>query len=151
MSALVDTNVWFPILLERHEHHGVAWRWWERQAAGAAVWCRVAQLGVVRLLTNRTVMGEAVLAPEDAWATWQRLAHDERCSFLAAEPAGVDVMMRANVAGRSPSPKLWADAYLAALADSAGLGMVTFDRDFRRFPSLPALSLLDPSAGDSSD
>jgi len=30
-------------------------------------------------------------------------------------------------------PRLWTDAYLAALSMSAGLRLVTFDRDFERF------------------
>lgn len=144
MPSLVDTNVWFPILRERHEHHRAAWDWWESRQPGEAVWCRVAQLGVLRLLTNPVVMGDELLEPEAAWSTWHRLAHDERCSFLAAEPGGVDALAGACVSGRSPTPKLWADAYLAALAESAGLEMTTFDRGFRRFPVLTRLNLLAP-------
>ena len=143
MDALVDANVWFPILLERHEHHRAASDWWNAAPAGSATWCRTTQLAILRLLTNQTVIGTDVMHPEAAWDTWQRLSHDERTAFLAAEPAGIDLHWRANLAGRVPTPKLWADAYLAALAETAGLEMVTFDRGFRQF-SLTRLTLLTP-------
>jgi predicted nucleic acid-binding protein len=46
------------------------------------------------------------------------------------------------VARREPSPDLWTDAWLAALAHAHDCGMVTFDRGFRSFSKL-RLRLLD--------
>lgn len=42
----------------------------------------------------------------------------------------------ANVAGREPSPNLWTDAWLVALAQSLRCRMVTFGRGFKSFPKL---------------
>ncbi len=47
--------------------------------------------------------------------------------------AGVDALCQKNIAGRSTTPKLWTDAYLAALAEASRMEMVTFDKGFRRF------------------
>jgi len=44
---------------------------------------------------------------------------------------------------REPSPDLWTDAWLAALAEASDCEMVTFDRGFRSFSRLK-LRLLVP-------
>lgn len=48
-------------------------------------------------------------------------------------PGDLERYFRENVTGRMPSPNLWTDAWIAALAESSGLQGVSFDRDFRRF------------------
>lgn len=133
MDALVDANVWLPILVERHEHHPAANAWWETRAAGSATWCRLTQHAVLRLLSNRVIMGDNVHTPAEAWDIWQRLILDERTAFMPMEPPGLDPVWHANIKSRAPTPKLWTDAYLAALAESAGLEMVTFDAGFKQF------------------
>jgi predicted nucleic acid-binding protein len=55
------------------------------------------------------------------------------------------VNLRANIADREATPNLWSDAYLAAIALSTGLQMVTFDAGFRSFPSLNPLVLMTPA------
>ena len=143
MVALVDANVWLPLLLGDHVHHDPAWAWWSGQAAGACCWCRPIQQTVLRLLTNRTVMGEAVLNPEAAWLVWEKLVLDERCAFLPLEPEGLDALWEQNISGPAATPKLWMDAYLAAWAEAARLGFVTFDAGFSAF-TLRNLQLLVP-------
>jgi predicted nucleic acid-binding protein len=54
---------------------------------------------------------------------------------LLADPPGLDDTI-AQLLGRRGEPqpiRLWTDMCLAATAQSAGLRMVTFDRDFERF------------------
>jgi predicted nucleic acid-binding protein len=56
-----------------------------------------------------------------------------------------DVNLSKTLALRdTASPKLWMDAWLAALAMGANLQLVTFDRGFTQFDGLNLL-LLDPS------
>ena len=143
MTALVDANVWLPILVARHAHSRMAQTWWQNRSAGSCCWCRPVQQTVLRLLTNRTVMGEDTLSPDDAWLLWEKLILDERCAFLPMEPAGLEEAWRRNISGRAASPKLWMDAYLAVWADSAGLLFVTFDGGFRAF-SAGHLNVLEP-------
>ena len=68
-----------------------------------------------------------------AWEIYDQCVADERIAFLA-EPEGLDPKLRNFSKGRRASLKLWADAYLAAFASSAGLRLVTFDKAFRAKP-----------------
>lgn len=141
MSALVDANVWLPILVERHEHHRRARAWWDSAGLGEACWCRPIQQTILRLLCNRTIMEDDVFTPENAWWLWEQLVMDERTAFLPLEPADLHDQWSRNIRGRTASPGLWMDSFLAAWAECAGLALVTFDVDFRRYP-LTLLELL---------
>lgn len=143
MSALIDANVWLPILVEWHQHHAPATAWWREQQPASCCWCRPIQQTVLRLLTNRSVMGEDTLTPDAAWLIWEKLVLDERCAFLPMEPAGLDSAWRKNIATRAATPKLWMDAFLAAWAETAALDFVTFDAGFKSYP-LGNLQLLTP-------
>jgi hypothetical protein len=46
---------------------------------------------------------------------------------FVAEPPEVDKRFREKAMGRTASPKVWADAWLLAVADSAEGVLVTFD------------------------
>jgi predicted nucleic acid-binding protein len=35
MKTLIDVNVVFAILVERHAHHSIAWKWWDMQLVGS--------------------------------------------------------------------------------------------------------------------
>lgn len=143
MPALVDANVWLPVLFAGHAHHAAATAWWEAQPAACCCWCRPIQQTILRLLTNRTVMGDDTLTPDEAWLAWEKLILDERTAFLPLEPTGLEDAWQGHITGRTATPKLWMDAYLAAWAESARLTLVTFDSGFRRFP-LSSLLLLQP-------
>lgn len=47
------------------------------------------------------------------------------------EPQGLEQAFRVRTRQRQASPKAWADAYLAAFAETAQITLVTFDRAFR--------------------
>lgn len=143
MPSLVDANVWLPLLDNRHPHHSVASVWWERQSVADCCWCRPIQQTVLRLLTNRTVMGDDTHNSDEAWLAWEKLVLDERCALLPLEPAELNAAWRKNITGRAATPKLWMDAYLAAWADAASLAFVTFDTGFKNF-QLRNLQLLRP-------
>jgi toxin-antitoxin system PIN domain toxin len=143
MPALIDANVWLPILVERHQHHAPATAWWHGQQSATCCWCRPIQQTVLRLLTNHSVMGEGTLTPDAAWLVWEKLILDERCAILPMEPVGLDSAWRKNIATRAATPKLWMDAFLAAWAQTAGLAFVTFDAGFKSYP-LENLQLLTP-------
>ena len=78
-------------------------------------------------------MGRDVLTMASAWEVYDHCCADERIAFLA-EPEALDTGLRRFSSSRRASPKLWADAYLAAFANTAGLKLVTFDRAFRTKP-----------------
>jgi toxin-antitoxin system PIN domain toxin len=143
MTALVDANVWLPILVGRHQHHAVATAWWRERQAATCCWCRPIQQTILRLLTNRTVMGDDTLTPAAAWLVWEKLVLDERTAFLPLEPTGLDSAWHNNIATRAATPKLWMDAFLAAWADAADIALVTFDAGLKSY-QLQKLELLAP-------
>lgn len=144
---LPDINVWLALAVQEHPHHQAALRYWataqaERTREGAAaalagsgsrLWfCRVTMLGLVRLLCQPKAVGPGAL---DTLAAWTLYAHYRALPHigLLPEPEGCDDALRALVGAGPLPPRLWTDAYLAALSVSAGLRLVTFDRDFERF------------------
>ncbi len=126
-----DINVWVALTHGRHVHHTVARDWFNELDADARLcFCRFTQLGLLRLLTAKAVMGDEVLQQPEAWAIYDSWMQDDRVDALE-EPPGLDRRFRARTRLKQAAPKTWADAYLAAFAESAQLTLVTFDRAFR--------------------
>jgi hypothetical protein len=135
-------NVWLALTHERHSHHGSAARWLDEQD-GAIYFCRFTQLGLLRLLTNERVMRVDVLTQRAAWRAYHRWFDDDRVAFHEELDApGLARALEELSTQSGASTKLWADAYLAAFARTAGLSLVTFDRALRAMPQV-SVELLD--------
>jgi toxin-antitoxin system PIN domain toxin len=128
-SLFPDVNVWMALTYNGHIHHRVATEWFESLGASTRLFfCRLTQLGLLRLLTTEAVMGEEeVMSQAGAWEAYDRWLQDDRVAFLN-EPPGIEEAFRAGSRSPRPSPKDWADSYLAAFAVTANLSLVTFDR-----------------------
>lgn len=126
-SSFPDINVWLALLLEDHVHRAAALEWWDGDESETIAFCRVTQLGVLRLLTTAAAMNGKPRTNAQAWAAYERLFEDERVA-LAAEPPGLDAVFQRMTAEEISSSKVWADAYLAAFALQARGAVVTFDR-----------------------
>lgn len=140
-SYLVDINVWLALVYDRHAHHETVRLWFEQLEPGAAAFCRLTQIGLLRLLTNERVMGQDVRGQREAWRLYDRTAGDSRV-FFQPEPSYVEQEFRRLTAGAHPSTNVWPDAYLAAVASAAGMAVATLDRGFRSFRGVDALCLL---------
>ena len=114
------------LLLENHAHREAAQLWWQATDATIA-FTRFTQISVLRLLTTAAAMDGKPLSFNEAWRAYDRLFADERVGLMP-EPAEVEKRFRQNTRGPSASPKLWADAWLLAFAQSANGILVTFDR-----------------------
>lgn len=77
-------------------------------------------------------MDGAPLSNRKAWKLLDTLLEDSRVS-LFPEPPGAEERFRHWSSGKESSPKVWADAYIAAFANAAGAAVVTFDRAFARW------------------
>ncbi len=137
---LLDVNVWLALVAQGHSHHRRASLYWEKEAAAYSAFCRVTQLGLLRLLTNQTVMGDQVLTPAEAWRKYQELIQLSEVRFLN-ETAHLEEQLGLFCDQGRTSPNLWTDAYLAAFAQCHGLRLVTFDQGFSRFKGLDLLLL----------
>lgn len=124
-----DVNVWLALLLEDHPHRPAALRWWDTGEIEAIAFCRFTQIALLRLLTTSAAMGGRPLPMPDAWKAYDRLFDDERVLFMA-EPSGIEPHFRRRSSLSAMSPKVWADAYLAAFARAANGVVVTFDQAF---------------------
>jgi uncharacterized protein len=138
---LVDVGVWLAAVWGRHAHYPVASEWFNRQADDL-VFCRVTQLGLLRLLSNPAIMGGDAVDRSHAWRLFDQLWSDERVLW-ADEPNELDAVWRAISARDDKSHKLWTDDYLAAFAQASDLTLATLDRKLpSRYPSVRVESLL---------
>jgi len=133
--CLADVNVWLALLVRQHEHHKRVRKWFENLAASEAGLCRVVQLGLVRLLANRSIMGDDALSALAAWDLIGELLEDERLDFIP-EPPDLDSVLPGLLNYPVPTGKLVNDAYLAAFAICASRRLTTLDRGFRQFRGL---------------
>lgn len=125
-----DINVWVALTHAGHVHHDVASDWFSTLDDDTRLhFCRVTQLGFLRLLTAQAVMGSDVLTQSEAWQAYDHWHRDHRVTFID-EPVGMDRRFRSLTRLKTASPKHWADAYLLALAETAQLTLVTFDQAF---------------------
>jgi uncharacterized protein len=129
MSSLSfpDINAWLALLRADHIHRKSALRWWESNKSDVIAFCRLTQLGVLRLLTTAAVMNNKPLNMPEAWHVFDRLFEDDRVAVLP-EPHLFEPGFRQFSALRSSSPKIWADAYLLAYAAGSNGTLVTFDK-----------------------
>ena len=119
-------NVWFALATIEHVHSVLARRWWAAEA-GTIAFCRLTQLGFLRLMTTAAAMDGKPLTIAAAWRVYDRLYEDERVRFVA-EPPEIERNFREKAVGKTASPKVWADAWLLATAQEAGGTLVTFDK-----------------------
>jgi toxin-antitoxin system PIN domain toxin len=136
MRYIADANVLLPLLTEGHARRDPAVEWWESRDDGTVGLCLPVRMALLRLLTNIRVMGSGILRPEQAWDAVGKLIDDPRMSLVDQLPQTHAKHWRANITKREPTPDLWTDAWLAAVAQSSACEMVTFDRGFRSFAKL---------------
>ncbi len=128
---LADVNVWLAIAHQAHVHHTIARDWFHSLGRDRLFFCRLTQIGFLRLLTTPGVMGGQVKSQVEAWKAFDEFRRNARVQYLE-EPSGVAEMFRRLTQGQLPYRRAWSDAYIAAVAIQSGLTVSTFDRDFLR-------------------
>jgi hypothetical protein len=127
-SIFLDVNVWLALSYPAHIHQATASTWFASvDESTVFVFCRQTQLSFFRLMTTEAVLGPDVISQTECWAIYDRWINAGK-AVLAREPLAMEAALRKRTTSNSPSPKAWADAYLAAFAETAGLTLVTFDR-----------------------
>jgi toxin-antitoxin system PIN domain toxin len=133
---LVDANVLLYAVNSAARHHEPSRRWLDAALSGqdtvAFAW--VALLAFVRLATKPGLFPRPLSLDQ---------AFDRVDAWLAAEPAVVvepttrhAAIVRSLLAPVGAGGNLVNDAHLAALAVEHRCSIVTFDRDFGRFPGV---------------
>ena len=144
---LPDVNVWLALSAPSHPHHAAAQAYWQQKELPAVWFNRVTMLALLRLLCQPKVMGAATISLPRAAAVYGHFMNMPEVGFLQepARCAPLLTRMLDGTDGGAPLPRLVTDMYLAAFAASAGLRLVTFDRDFLRFEGLDVLRLTSRS------
>jgi toxin-antitoxin system PIN domain toxin len=125
--CIPDINVWVALVHADHPYRQVAYEWWISQDWGKAAFVRQTQLGFLRLLTTDVVMNGKPLSLNAAWGLYDRFFEDERIVFLD-EPHSLEQSFRRLTEESTISPKLWADRWLMAFAETSGATLVTCDK-----------------------
>jgi hypothetical protein len=74
-SFFPDVNVWLALSVTGHRHCAGAWQWMEGLPEEAKLlFSRYTQIGLLRLLTNSSVMGEQTLTLKQTWEGVRPLA-----------------------------------------------------------------------------
>lgn len=79
------------------------------------------------MATTAAAMDGKPLTIDEAWRVYDRFYDDDRVTFVP-EPSDVEIRFREKALGRTASPKVWADAWMLAMAHAAGGVLVTFDK-----------------------
>jgi uncharacterized protein len=130
MTYLPDVNIWIALTSNRHVHHQIATQWLQGIEQDHVAFCRVSELGFLRLLTNAHVMGSDILSPVQAWRVYDEWRSDDRVIFLS-ERKDFTEQWRQLGNQISGGPNAWTDAYLAVFAGHNNATVITLDRAFR--------------------
>ena len=98
------------------------------------IFSRYTQIGLLRLLTNASVMGDQTLTLRKAWNVYDRWLEDPRVEFYP-EPRKLDAGFRQTTEpfGARQASKVVGDCFLLAYAKEIQATLVTFDRALHEF------------------
>ena len=101
-SYLVDINVWLALTWDSHPQHVSASRWYtslNRSGDSTLLFCRLTMLGLLRLLTNRAVMGDSTASIAGALGILRRVESG------SARRTGAGIRRPRQVVSRSPEAR----------------------------------------------
>jgi hypothetical protein len=136
-SFFPDLNVWLALSDGGHSHYVIARVWVNSLAPDdRLIFSRYTQIGLLRLLTNKAVMGDQTLTLGQAWAVYDRWLEDPRVEFCP-EPRQAESRFRQATEpfAAKPASKWVGDCWLLAFAQATHSRLVTFDQalcDFAR-------------------
>jgi uncharacterized protein len=124
---LPDVNVWIALSWELHAHHEVATGWFNNLPAEDRIYfCRISQMGMLRLLTNPAVLSKSAVSTAEAWEIFDEWVVRGGVEMLD-EPANVERNFRRDSRLHSGKGSHWTDSYLLSIASQYDVRLVTLD------------------------
>lgn len=146
-SYFPDLNIWLALSDTGNSHNAIAWAWINNLPFDdRLVFSRYTQIGLLRLLTNKAVMGDQTLTLGQAWAVYDRWLEDPRVEFCP-EPLQVDHTFRVSTEPffAQAASKWVGDCWLLAFAQASHSRLVTFDQALCEFAHKPGHSAVRPN------
>ena len=133
---LPDINFWLAFTFDQHKHHVPARAWFDGSLAERPCYfCRLTQLGFLRLATNPKANPLQTQTMSQSWLVYDDMLTEPRIDY-ATEPNGLESHWRQRSQLGTYSHNVWNDAYLAAFSVAGNYELVTFDKGFARYPGL---------------
>lgn len=143
---LLDVNVVLAAHRDDHPDFDVARGWLERMLADSLPFslCDLVAGAFLRIATNRRIFSVPT-PPAEAFAYLRALRAQPSHTMLAPGPRHLDLLQRVTEEAEAAGD-LIPDAQLTAIAVEYACQVVSFDRDFARFPGIDWVRpSLDPS------
>jgi uncharacterized protein len=134
--VVIDANVLLYAVDTASTHHQRSLAWLERALGGAeaVAFAWVVLLAFIRIGTSPTILPNAMSVDE---ATGQVQTWLGAAAAVVVEPTTRHAdLLRGLLVETGAAGNLTTDAHLAALAIEHGADIVSFDRDFARFPGI---------------
>jgi hypothetical protein len=129
-SFFPDLNVWLALSVAGHTRCTDPWNWLIRTPRDCKIdFARYTHIGLLRLLTNSSAVGEQVQTLNGAGSVYGGWREDPRVAFYP-EPRDIEEVFRASLSpfAEKAASKQGGDSYLLVHAQGTGSTLVTFDR-----------------------
>lgn len=133
----LDANIWVAATFPGHSHHGPAMDFlYERSYHDPAWLSSKTSIAWMRLVSTNAISSyynspefsnKAALEILNGWLKQPEI------QYMDKEPDGTFEKWKQLSSSPLPSPKIWMDAYIAAIAIEANLPLVTFDKGFQAY------------------
>lgn len=140
MAVIADVNALVGYFVQDHPHHEIWRSWWQARDREEVLLVDLALVGLVRIVTNSRIYSPPA-DPTETFEFVEALLAQPNCR-RATDTSGALSPFRDLCESSQATGNLVPDAYLAGVARSLGCGVVSLDRDFRRFDGL---RIVDPS------
>ncbi len=133
----LDTNIWVAATFPEHIGHIQAVKFLSNRDHQSPAWLSPhICISWMRLISTRStclIYSSPAYSNQDAQEVLKKWLSQPEIQYMDKEPDGTFEKWKQLSSSPLPSPKIWMDAYIAAIAIEAKLPLVTFDKGFQAY------------------